>query len=145
VVLSRRMRPRRSATTLAVVLWVNVVALLAPTVASSDATSSFFRELLSKHALHGETACGRSPEIGDGTRLVFARGVSCKGQRHARGSSALGIISARLGYPQVLGWTCSSFETQDAELLCYHGHDRTASIKQLRAALRETHIRAVLP
>jgi hypothetical protein len=130
---------------MSVVMAITASAVVVPGVASSDATSSFFHELLSKHALRGETACGRSPEIGDGTRLVFARGVSCKGQRHARGSSALGIISARLGYPQVLGWTCSSFETQDAELLCYHGHDRTASIKQLRAALRETHIRAVLP
>jgi hypothetical protein len=122
-----------------------VAALAVPSVASSDETSALFHELLSRHALHGETACGRSPDIGDGTRLVFARGVSCKGQRGARGSSALGIVSARLVFPKVPGWTCTSFESQDAELLCYHGRDRTSSTRALREALRLPHIRAVLP
>ena len=118
--------------------------LVVPASASSDVTSAFFHELLSRHALRGETRCGLSPETGNGTRLVFARGVSCKGQRHARGSSALGIVSIRLGSTSVPGWSCTSFDTQDAELLCYRGRDRTASVKELRAALREPHIRAVV-
>jgi hypothetical protein len=122
-----------------------VAAVGVPSVASSDETGALFHELLSRHPLRAERACGRSPEIGDGTRLVFARGVSCKGERGARGSSALGIVSARLAFSKVPGWTCTSFDSRDAELLCYRGRDRTSSTKALREALMSAHIRAVLP
>ena len=120
-------------------------AVVASDVASSDATSSFFHELLSRQALRGEAACGLSPKVGGDQRLVFARGVSCKGKRHAHGSSALGIVTARLSSPRVPGWTCTSFDARDAELLCYHGRDRTARIRKLGAAFGDTHIRAVMP
>jgi hypothetical protein len=141
---SQPMRLSRSARSIVVVCGF-FAPLISPVVAASDDTSKLFQEVASKRALAGETRCGLSPEVGDGQRLVFARGISCRGHRHARGSSALGIVAIRLSGTMVRGWRCSSLEPRDAEMLCYQGRDRTSSIGELRAALRTTHIRAISP
>jgi hypothetical protein len=120
-----------------------VVALgIAPASTRASATSRFFDRLTSHRSLPHEHACGRSPDSGDGTRIVFARGVRCHGPRHGAGDGALGVISVELGDLHHPDWTCTSFETRDSYLLCYHGRLRQR-ISDLEAALQGTHIRAV--
>jgi hypothetical protein len=132
--MTKRFGPRSA---IVMPLLVGLALAAGASFASANANANA-PNLGSHHALAGEKRCGWTTDTGDGSYLVFAKGIRCNGRAHDFQGGAIGIASVRAAGITTYGWTCRSING-GVVLACNRGK----RLRTGRGFLRGTHVRAV--